>query len=168
MTNIAYKISDLRLSYRLDKEKTLALRGVQLDVNEGEFVCLSGPSGSGKTTLLNIMGLIESGWDGKIDFFGQSLQGLSDQTATKIRLFDLGFVFQSFFLFPTLTAAENVEYFLIRQNVSAKERAIRVCLLSTVSTQFMPNMAMVKSSRRDTGARFLKNPQSTGLKMDLL
>lgn len=90
----------------------LVLRGIDLTVNTGSMVCLVGPSGSGKTTLLNVMGLLEKPLRGKLIFSGQDVADLSEDELEVMRLRDLGFVFQSFFLIPTLTVLENTTYFL--------------------------------------------------------
>jgi ABC-type lipoprotein export system ATPase subunit len=90
----------------------LVLRGIDLTVNTGSMVCLVGPSGSGKTTLLNVMGLLEKPMRGNVIFSGQDVASLSESELEVLRLRDLGFVFQSFFLIPTLTVLENTTYFL--------------------------------------------------------
>lgn len=86
-----------------------ALRGVTLDICEGTFVILRGRSGSGKTTLLNILGGLDRPTKGKVVFREKDLNAFSDRALTKWRRREVGFVFQSFALLPTLTAYENVE-----------------------------------------------------------
>src|SRR6266849_5034264 len=103
-----------------------ALRGVDLDVHPGELVMLMGPSGSGKTTLLSIMGCILSPTSGSVRIAGKEVGSLSEKQLPAIRLEHIGFVFQGFNLFPTLTAGENVELMLDLKGVSAaaaKKRA---------------------------------------------
>ena len=117
---------DIHFQYWLDLVPVQALRGVSLQVAQGESVVLSGPSGSGKSTLLSLMGLIESPQQGEVLFSGKSVSLMREPERNRIRRFDVGFVFQSFQLFPTLTAAENVEYFLIQQGVPPHERRERV------------------------------------------
>jgi putative ABC transport system ATP-binding protein len=105
---------------------TLALRGVDLDVHAGELLMLMGPSGSGKTTLLSIMGCILTATSGSIRIAGREVTGLREKELPAIRLEHIGFVFQGFNLFPTLTAGENVELMLDLKGVSAasaKKRA---------------------------------------------
>jgi putative ABC transport system ATP-binding protein len=121
-----YRADDVRFEYRLGTQKVEALRGVSFQLPEGAFVCLMGPSGSGKSTLLNLLGLIEKPQQGNIEMIGRDLARLSETEKDKIRKHELGFVFQSFNLFPVLSAEENVEYFLARQNVGASEREKRV------------------------------------------
>ena len=89
-----------------------ALRGVDLDVHPGELVMLMGPSGSGKTTLLSIMGCILSPTSGSVRIADKEVGNLSEKQLPAIRLEHIGFVFQGFNLFPTLTAGENVELML--------------------------------------------------------
>lgn len=117
---------DLHFEYWLDLVPVPALRGASLEVLEGEMVVLAGPSGSGKSTLLALMGLIEQPQKGAVLFSGHSVANLSERERNRIRRHEIGFVFQSFQLFPTLTAAENVEYFLIQQGVEPATRRERV------------------------------------------
>lgn len=121
-----YEISNLKFSYRLGKQNVVALQNVQASIPEKQFVCLTGPSGSGKTTLLSLLGLIEPIQDGEIQFAGKKFSTLTESEKNHLRKFDIGFVFQTFQLVPILKADENVEYFLIRQGLSQKERSKRV------------------------------------------
>jgi putative ABC transport system ATP-binding protein len=121
-----YAVRDVRFSYQLGALRVPALNGVVLDIDRGDFVCLSGPSGSGKTTLLNLLGLIEPVQEGSIAFAGRSLQSLSERERNRIRRYRIGFVFQTFQLFPVLRADENVEYFLTRQRLPRATRRERV------------------------------------------
>lgn len=103
-----------------------ALRGVDLDVHAGELVLLMGPSGSGKTTLLSIMGCILTASSGSVKIGGLEVFGLREKELPRVRLEHIGFIFQGFNLFPTLTAGENVELMLDLKGVSgasAKTRA---------------------------------------------
>ena len=103
-----------------------ALRGINLEVQGGEMVMLAGPSGSGKTTLLSIMGCILSPSSGSVRIAGREVGNLSQKKLPSVRLEHIGFVFQGFNLFPTLTAGENVELMLDLKGVrsdAAKKRA---------------------------------------------
>jgi putative ABC transport system ATP-binding protein len=103
-----------------------ALRGIDLEVRGGEIVMLAGPSGSGKTTLLSIMGCILSPSSGSVRIAGREVENLSQKELPSVRLEHIGFVFQGFNLFPTLTAGENVELMLDLKGVrgdAAKKRA---------------------------------------------
>lgn len=121
-----YRINDLHFSYDFGNLKTNALNGISLVIARGDFLCLSGPSGSGKTTLLNLIGLIEQVQDGDIQLDSTSLKKLSEREKNQIRRYRIGFVFQTFQLFPVLSAHENVEYFLVRQGIESSERKKRV------------------------------------------
>ena len=98
------------------------LKGVDIDVHEGEFVAIMGPSGSGKTTFLDILGGLLKPSSGEVRIDGESLKGLSDSDLARIRGKKIGFIFQQYNLIPSLTATENVELSL-RINGSTKDDA---------------------------------------------
>ncbi len=104
---------------------TEALRGVDFSIEKGEFTAIFGPSGSGKTTLLNILGGLDQPTSGRVWLEGEELTGLKQAELSRVRLFKIGFVFQSYNLIPVLTALENVEYVLLLQRVPRKEREER-------------------------------------------
>ncbi len=103
-----------------------ALRGVDLDIEPGEFTVLMGPSGSGKTTLLNLVGALDLPTAGTVTIDGQALAELKSGKRSDLRLDKLGFVFQSYNLVPVLTAYENVDFPLMMRGVPAAERKQRV------------------------------------------
>ncbi|MGI6611855.1 MAG: ABC transporter ATP-binding protein [Limnochordia bacterium] len=111
--------------FRLGDQQVHALRGIDLDIQEGTFVLLSGRSGSGKTTLLNILGGLDRPTRGKVFFRGKDLGTFSERALTKWRRKEIGFVFQSFALLPTLTAHENVELPLRIVGGSGRQRRAR-------------------------------------------
>jgi len=122
----AIAVRQLTKTYAEGSTRTVALRGVDLDVHSGEMLMLMGPSGSGKTTLLSIMGCILTASSGSVRIAGQEITQLKEKQLPAIRLEHIGFVFQGFNLFPTLTASENVELMLDLKGVagrSAKKRA---------------------------------------------
>jgi putative ABC transport system ATP-binding protein len=122
----AIAVRQLTKKYEDGATGTLALRGIDLDVHPGELLMLMGPSGSGKTTLLSIMGCILTATSGSVRVAGREVVGLSEKQLPALRLEHIGFVFQGFNLFPTLTAGENVELMLDLKGVSAakaRERA---------------------------------------------
>jgi putative ABC transport system ATP-binding protein len=106
------------------RESVPVLKGIDFDVNRGEIVSLEGPSGSGKTTFLSILGCILTPTAGEVEIDGARVDGRSDVKLAAIRKRSLGFVFQQFNLFPSLTALENVEYALNVKGV--KGRAAQV------------------------------------------
>src|SRR5579862_5652626 len=111
MTNAEPLISirDLRKTYRVGEVDVHALRGVDLDVQSGEFVSIVGPSGSGKSTLFNILGGLTPPTSGSIHIAGRDLLGMTDRERTELRKTSVGFVFQKYNLLPTLTARDNIE-----------------------------------------------------------
>jgi len=122
----AIAVRQLTKKYEEGATGTLALRGVDLDAHAGELLMLMGPSGSGKTTLLSIMGCILTATSGSVQIAGREVVGLSEKQLPALRLEHIGFVFQGFNLFPTLTAGENVELMLDLKGISAvraKKRA---------------------------------------------
>ncbi|WP_435194165.1 ABC transporter ATP-binding protein [Natronomonas sp. EA1] len=102
-----------------------ALKGVDLDIGRGEFLAVMGPSGSGKSTLLNVLGLLDDPSSGTVELDGEDVTTLSDREKTTARKRTIGFVFQNFYLIPTLTAVENVEVpALLDRDSETRERAI--------------------------------------------
>lgn len=110
--SLLYKLNNLEYNYDWNGKKVPVLKGITLEIPSESFSCLTGPSGVGKTTLLNLLGLIENPTQGQLDFLGQSVVALSETEKERLRLKCVGFVFQSFYLIPTLTALENAAYFL--------------------------------------------------------
>ena len=106
--------------------KTIALNGVSLSVEDGEFVAIMGPSGCGKSTLLNILGLLDNPTSGTYLLNGKDVGCLKESQRTDVRKGEIGFVFQSFNLIDELTVEENVELPLIYLDVPSKERKERV------------------------------------------
>ena len=114
-------------TYRRSRElPVVALHPVSLRVAAGEFLCLAGPSGSGKTTLLNLMGAIDTPTSGTITLAGRPVRQLSRRAAARLRLRQVGLVFQEHNLIPVLSAYENIEYVLLLQGVAARRRRERV------------------------------------------
>jgi putative ABC transport system ATP-binding protein len=105
---IILKAENLEKTYRVGKVDVLALRGIDLTVQEGEFLAVMGPSGCGKSTMLHLMGGLLTPTNGRIIVDGEDLTAASDSRRTDIRRRKIGFVFQRFNLFPTLTAEGNL------------------------------------------------------------
>ncbi len=103
-----------------------ALRGLDLEIQEGDFTAIAGPSGSGKTTLLNLIGTLDTATEGKIFIDNQDISKLLPYELADIRLRKLGFIFQFHNLIPVLTCQENAEFVLLLQGCPAKERKERV------------------------------------------
>jgi putative ABC transport system ATP-binding protein len=107
------KASNVRKDYSLGKTVVHALRGVDLDVQEGGFMSIVGASGSGKTTLLNIIGCVDNATSGSLTIGGEEISGMKDKKLTNLRLYKIGFIFQTFNLIPVLNIRENVEFPLL-------------------------------------------------------
>ena len=116
-------------TYETRGVETPALRGVDLDIGEGEFTALSGPSGSGKTTLLNLFGALDIPTSGAVWLDDQELSALGSAELAELRLYKLGFVFQAYNLIPVFTARENIEFVMELQGVPAAARRERAEML---------------------------------------
>ncbi len=112
-------------TYGHGADEVPALRGVDLTIAPGEFVSVEGPSGCGKTTLLNLLGLLDAPTTGVLRWGGRPVGDRSDRERTRLRLEGVGFIFQRFYLLPTLTARENVELPMRALGVGRAERARR-------------------------------------------
>ena len=120
------KIENLTKIVRTEEVETLALRGVSLNVDKGEFVAVMGPSGCGKSTLLNIVGLLDNPTEGSYVLDGTDVSALKEKNRTALRKGKIGFVFQNFNLIDELNIEENVELPLRYLNISASDRKKRV------------------------------------------
>jgi putative ABC transport system ATP-binding protein len=107
-------------TYKLDKTEVHALRGLDITVDEGEFVCIMGPSGSGKSTLLNMIGCLDTPTKGDLYIDGVTTSSMSDGELTQMRAEKIGYIFQTFNLLPALTVRDNVEFPM--RNLSPKQR----------------------------------------------
>jgi putative ABC transport system ATP-binding protein len=108
--------------FQVGRHEVRALRGVDLEVREGEFLALVGPSGSGKTTLLNLVGALDVPSSGELVVLGRQMAALSRRERAELRLRSIGFVFQAYNLVPVLTAVENVEFVLELQGLGQERR----------------------------------------------
>lgn len=137
-----------------------ALRNVSLEIAAAEYVAIMGPSGSGKSTLLHLLGALDEPTSGEVKFEGRSLQGRSD--LDEFRAATLGFVFQSFYLLPTLTALENVQIPMFETSLGPRERAKKAAeLLALVGMTHreghLPAKLSVGERQRVAIARSLAN-----------
>ena len=122
MSDSLIQVRGLTRIYRQGEIDVHALRGVDLDIDSGEFTVLAGPSGSGKTTLLNMIGCLDRPTSGTIRVAGQEVTALTKTKAADFRLRNIGFVFQAYNLIPVLTAYENAEFVMMLQGTSSSER----------------------------------------------
>lgn len=117
------ELKGVRKEYMLGSTKVEALRGVDLEIERGEFLAVAGPSGSGKSTMLNMFGCIDVPTSGTVRIDGTDVAGLDDRELTRYRREKIGFIFQSFNLVPVLDVYENIEFpLLLKKNLSKKER----------------------------------------------
>jgi len=119
----------VRREYDIGEQRVAAVRGVDLVVTDGEYVAIVGPSGCGKSTMLNLLGAIDRPTGGSIEIRGQDVGAMRDDAATAFRLRQIGFVFQRFYLMPTLTARENIELPMAEAGVASAPRAARARML---------------------------------------
>ncbi|MEE8168413.1 MAG: ABC transporter ATP-binding protein [Candidatus Hydrothermarchaeales archaeon] len=122
MSDAIIQLEEVSKVYQMDEIKVHALRGVDLSVGEGEFVAIIGPSGSGKSTMLHIVGCLDRPTSGKVFLEKIDISELGDSELARLRGKRIGFVFQSFNLYPTLSTRENVELPMMIQNVGVQER----------------------------------------------
>jgi putative ABC transport system ATP-binding protein len=120
------KLHNMYKVYRTDEVETVALDGVNIEIDQGDFVAVMGPSGCGKSTLLNIIGLLDSPSDGNYFFFDENVASYNEARRSVIRKQNIGFIFQSFNLIDELNVAENIELALLYHKMSSGERKRRV------------------------------------------
>ncbi len=125
MTEPIILVEDIHKSYLMGKEAVPALRGVSLQIQRGEIVCLMGPSGSGKTTLLNIIGGLDEPSRGHVIVEGENLVALNENQLARLRLHKMGFIFQNYNLLGNFTAQENVESPMVLAKASRRDRQQR-------------------------------------------
>lgn len=139
-----------------------ALRGIDLQIEKGEFLIVMGPSGSGKSTLLHLIGCLDKPTSGEVLIDGISTSKLSDSELTNLRRDKIGFIFQQYNLIPTLTVFENVELPMVLKGVSRDERKKRVSILLEMlgikdTAQRRPNELSGGQQQRVAIARALAN-----------
>lgn len=121
------KLKDITKYYSTGYVKTFALRDINLEVEEGEFMTVMGPSGAGKSTLLYILGMLDTPSSGEYHFFDQKVHRLSEKQLSELHKHHIGFVFQSYHLIDDLTVYENLETPLLYKKVKGAERKSKVC-----------------------------------------
>ena len=124
------KVKKVTKNYYNGSNYVQALKEVDLNIAESEFVSITGPSGSGKTTLLSIMGGLEKPTSGTVELFGKQIDSMSDRELSKLRLQEIGFIFQEHNLLPSLTVRENIELpmELAKTSASMREKTIKELL----------------------------------------
>ncbi|MCH2450909.1 MAG: ABC transporter ATP-binding protein [Gracilimonas sp.] len=107
-------------------QRTFILKGIDLNIEEGEFVTIMGPSGAGKSTLLNILGFLDDASEGEYKFLGEPVHNLSEKKKSEYHKSHIGFVFQAYHLLDELTVYENIEMPLLYRKVKSKQRKAMV------------------------------------------
>lgn len=159
MTKNTFSTRGLRKIYGEGPSAVHALRGVDLEIPEGEIVVLLGPSGSGKSTLLNILGGLDRGTDGEVMFRDQALDAMNDIELTRYRRNHVGFVFQLYNLMPSLTAHENVELVTeIARNPMDPDEALALVGLDKRSDHFPAQLSGGEQQRVAIARAVAKQP----------
>ncbi len=161
-TRIAIRMDDITKVYEVGETEIRALDGVDLEIMRGQFVSIMGPSGSGKSTLLNVIGCIDTPTSGSLRIMDQEVSRLKDKDLTAIRLSTIGFIFQQFYLIPTLNAIENVELPMKEARIPRDDRHRRATqLLAMVGLSnrmsHLPNQLSGGEQQRVAIARALAN-----------
>lgn len=125
----AVRTEDLWKVYPAEPKPVEAVRGLSLEIEAGDFVAMAGPSGSGKTTVLNLLGGLTHSTKGRIWIGEHEISGMGDKDLARLRLEEIGFVFQAYNLLPVLSALENAEFTLLLRGMPAAERKSKVMAL---------------------------------------
>jgi putative ABC transport system ATP-binding protein len=120
------QIENLNRVFQTEEVETTALNGIDLTINQGDFISIMGPSGCGKSTLLNIIGLLDSPTSGSYKLLNQEMAGLKEKDRANVRKQNIGFIFQNFNLIDELSVYDNIELPLIYNGVKASERKEKV------------------------------------------
>lgn len=125
MANDFFSMHDIVKTYRMGDEEQMVLKGIDLEIEEGEFLSVLGPSGSGKSTLMNIIGCLDTPTSGEYILHGRRIADLDQKELARIRNKEIGFIFQSFQLLSRMDALHNVELPLIYSGMPGSERIDR-------------------------------------------
>jgi putative ABC transport system ATP-binding protein len=160
MSETVFSVRSLTKVYDMGEVQVHALRGVDMDLCEGEMVVLLGPSGSGKSTLLNILGGLDTATAGVVTYKGKDLTKATDQELTQYRRFHVGFVFQFYNLIPSLTAWENVAIVTeIADNPMPPQEALTIVGLSERRDHFPSQLSGGEQQRVAIARAISKNPK---------
>lgn len=157
--NVVFHAEELTKTYQMGEVQVHALRGVDLDLYNGELVVLLGPSGSGKSTLLNILGGLDSASSGNVSYLDHNLVMASEKELTDYRRYHVGFVFQFYNLIPSLTALENIAVVTeISRNPMKPEDALALVGLSERLHHFPAQLSGGEQQRVAIARAIAKNP----------
>ncbi len=156
------ELEGIQKSYRIGDSEFPILKGIDLDIEAGEFIALMGPSGSGKSTLMNIVGCLDRPSGGRFTLLGQDISRTSDEELARIRREELGFIFQTFNLIGRISVLKNVEIPMMLSGVAREKRRSRALqLLESVSiahrSEFSPSNISGGERQRVAIARALAN-----------
>lgn len=165
MSNPLIKITNIKRDFVLGNEIVYVLKGIDLEINKGEYVALMGPSGSGKSTLMNLLGCLDTPTSGNYILNGKDVSQMKDDELAEIRNKEIGFVFQTFNLLPRTTALDNVALPMIYAGYSKserRERAIEVLKQVNLGDRMdhQPNQLSGGQRQRVAIARALVNKPS--------
>ncbi|MDR7371168.1 ABC transporter ATP-binding protein [Flavobacterium aquidurense] len=165
MANPLIKITDIKRNFVLGNEIVYVLKGIDLEINKGEYVALMGPSGSGKSTLMNLLGCLDTPTSGHYVLNGKDVSQMKDDELAGIRNKEIGFVFQTFNLLPRTTALDNVALPMIYAGYSKSdrnERAVEVLKQVNLADRMdhQPNQLSGGQRQRVAIARALVNKPS--------
>lgn len=165
MANPLIKITNIKRNFVLGNEIVYVLKGIDLEINKGEYVALMGPSGSGKSTLMNLLGCLDTPTSGSYILNGKDVSQMKDDELAEIRNKEIGFVFQTFNLLPRTTALDNVALPMIYAGHSKSERIARATeVLKQVNLEdrmdHQPNQLSGGQRQRVAIARALVNKPS--------
>jgi len=155
-------LRDIKTFYEMGEVDYAAVRGVNLDVKKGEFLCIMGPSGSGKSTLLHIIGCLDTATEGEFFLDSEKVSELDENRLADIRKNKIGFIFQNFYLLPRATVEYNAALPMIYNRVPPKERILKArALLQSVGLgeriHYLPNKLYGGERHRVAIARALAN-----------
>lgn len=154
------EIENLTKTYQIGEDSFNALSGINLKINQGEFVVILGPSGAGKSTLLNILGGMDNATSGKITIGGEEITNYNDKELTKYRASSVGFIFQFYNILPSLTVLENVNLIKdVTKTVKDAKDAIKKVGLEKHMNKFPSELSGGEQQRVSIARAIMKNPK---------
>lgn len=154
------EIENLTKTYKTGEESFNALSGINLQINQGEFVVILGPSGAGKSTLLNILGGMDNATSGKITIGGEEITNYNDKELTKYRASSVGFIFQFYNILPSLTVLENVNLIKdVTKTVKDAKDAIKKVGLEKHMNKFPSELSGGEQQRVSIARAIMKKPK---------
>ena len=146
-----YELSGVTKDYKKGRATVHALSGVDLRIDDGEWLAIQGPTGHGKTTLLQMLGGLDRPTAGVVNFNGQNLAALREHQVNQVRARSIGFIFQTFNLIPTLNAQENVETALVPFGITAAERQQRAARAQRTALMRHGKLSISQDNRESAG-----------------